>query len=96
MEDITCNHCGLVNDYTTTPSGPHLKATCNGCGKYIKFITKQDKKPTLYFGKYKDREISSLNSEEELRYLQWLKDQPNIKNNLKNDITTQLKRLNKI
>jgi len=95
MEDIICKRCGSVNDFSATPSGPHLKATCNKCGQYIKFLPQQQTKPTLYFGKYRGREISSMNSEEDLRYLQWLISQPDLKPKLKTDIQFQLKRLGK-
>ena len=40
MQSIICHRCGSVDDYYTVPSGPHLKAICNGCGRYIKFISK--------------------------------------------------------
>ncbi len=39
---IHCQRCGLVDDYRTVQSGPHLKAICNGCDRYIKFISKND------------------------------------------------------
>lgn len=39
--NIVCRRCGLINDYYTLTSGPHLKAMCNGCDRYIKFISKQ-------------------------------------------------------
>ncbi len=38
MEDVICRNCGSINDYRTTQAGPHIKATCNGCDKYIKFL----------------------------------------------------------
>lgn len=93
MNDIICKKCGSVNDFQQKQSGPHLTAWCNGCGAYIKHLPQQNK-PTLYFGKYKGREISSMNSEEELRYLKWLSEQ-DIKQNLKDNILSQLKRLGK-
>lgn len=94
MEDVKCNRCGTVNDYTATPSGPHIKAICNNCHQYIKFLPQEKSKPTLYFGKYKGREISSMNAEEEIKYLQWLRT-TDLKPKLKSDIEFQLKRLNR-
>jgi hypothetical protein len=38
MEQIICYRCGSVNDYRTVQSGPHIKAICNGCDRYIKFL----------------------------------------------------------
>ena len=89
--DITCQHCGS-KDYYLVESGIHIKANCQVCKKYIKFIP-QGKPPTLYFGKYKGREISSMKSEEEIRYLQWAylnldKLKPNQKEAIKNHLTT--------
>lgn len=45
MEDIKCNRCGSVNDYYTQISGPHIKAICKNCNRYIKFITKSKPQP---------------------------------------------------
>lgn len=47
MEEIICHRCGSVDDYKVVPSGPHLKAICKGCGKYIKFISKQSIKTNM-------------------------------------------------
>jgi hypothetical protein len=40
-DDVICHRCGSINDYRTEVSGPHLKAICNGCDRYIKFISKK-------------------------------------------------------
>jgi hypothetical protein len=96
MVQLTCPHCGAVNDYTTSLSGPHLRADCNQCKRYIKFLPQETSKPILYFGKYKGREISSMNSQEELNYLKWLFSQSDLKPKLKADIEQQLKRLNQL
>lgn len=93
MEHLTCPHCGAVDNYTTFPSGSHLRADCNACGRYIKFLPQENTKPTLYFGKHKGREISSMNSKDELDYLKWLVDNADLKPKLKSDIEFQLKRL---
>lgn len=42
---ITCMRCGLMDDYRTEESGPHLKAICNGCDRYIKFLPKRQGEP---------------------------------------------------
>lgn len=41
-KDIVCQRCGSVNDYRAVNSGPHIKAICNGCDRYIKFIPKNE------------------------------------------------------
>jgi formate dehydrogenase maturation protein FdhE len=91
MEDVKCLRCGTVNDYHTEESGPHLKAICNQCNQYIKFVS-QGKEPTLYFGKFKDRTIASLISEDEIKYLKWLLG-TNIKQKLKDQIEVHLTRV---
>jgi len=46
-ETIICQRCGSIDDYYTVHSGPHLKAICNGCDRYIKFISKREMTPEL-------------------------------------------------
>jgi hypothetical protein len=70
--EISCKRCGLVNDYRKEVSGVHIKAICNGCDTYIKFIPQGKPLLEMPFGKYKGRQISSLRSKEELDYLKWL------------------------
>lgn len=71
MEQVTCKNCGSVNDYRTELSGQHLKAICNVCDRYIKFLPQNNPVLVMPFGKFKDREISSLTSKEEVEYLTW-------------------------
>jgi len=33
-----CDKCGLCDEAMIHWSGPHIKLTCQGCNKYIKFI----------------------------------------------------------
>lgn len=40
---MVCQRCGLIDDFYTVPSGPHIKAMCNGCGRYIKFVKQHNK-----------------------------------------------------
>ncbi len=37
--DLICQLCGSINDASFTASGPHIKATCDRCGRYIKFVS---------------------------------------------------------
>lgn len=51
-EQIVCRQCGSIDDYRIIPSGPNMKAICNGCDRYIKFIQQHNKstqnlKPTI-------------------------------------------------
>lgn len=66
MENITCLRCGTANEFYIEESGPHTKAICNHCNRYIKFIQKE--LPKLYVGKYKGIAISEI---EDIGYLKW-------------------------
>lgn len=58
---IACKKCGLVDDYREEKSGPHIKAICNGCNSYIKFLPQPiDGETIMYFGKYKDRPLKEI------------------------------------
>lgn len=87
---IECQNCGLCDDYTEKESGPHLSAYCNGCGKYIKHLPKGNP-ITIYFGKFKGRELASMTDSDEIRYLTWLTNAGNIKPKLKQAIDFHLK-----
>lgn len=89
---LTCKRCGLIDEVLVSQQGVHVRADCRGCGSFIKFLP-QGSPPVLYFGKYKDREIASLTTIEEIKYLQWLIIQPWIKPNIKTNIESHLKTL---
>lgn len=72
-EQLTCQNCGSVDDFSTRQEKQHLGAYCNGCGKWIKWLP-QDK-PKFYFGKYKETYIHECS---DLRYLEWF--QSDVKN----------------
>ena len=94
MSDIICTRCGLVNDYRTEKAGPHIKAVCNGCDRYIKFLPQGNEEPTLYFPKYKGRTVKSMVAPEEISYLKWLLGNvTKLDNTLVAAITTHLKSL---
>lgn len=39
---LLCSKCDKKQDVVITMSGPHLKASCIVCRKYIKFINKDE------------------------------------------------------
>jgi hypothetical protein len=95
MEKIKCR-CGS-EDYRTEPvkfknGTDHLKAVCNACDKYIKFIPLSEELPThLSFGKYKGKRIDEV----ETNYLIYLQDNSGGRYKIAVDIEVQ-KRLNNI
>lgn len=89
QSDVVCHHCGNVNDFRTELKSNQLTAWCNCCDAFIKNIS-QGKPPQLYFGKYKDRLISSMATQDELNYLEWLTGQPFCKTLLKSQIKDHL------
>ena len=73
IQDVICKKCGSVNSITVKQNGVHRSAYCLECGEYIKHITKFENMNdfTLYFGKYKGRQISTMTHRDEASYLRW-------------------------
>lgn len=92
MPDIICQQCGSINDYHTIMKSNQNTAWCNGCDSFIKNLS-QGKPPILYFGKYKDRLLDSMTSQEEVNYLKWVIEQSWCKSLLKTQITSHLNSL---
>ena len=46
---LSCKSCGLQKAMITI-SGPHYKATCSECGRFIKFVPKKILKGLGYVG----------------------------------------------
>ena len=67
--DIICQRCKSVNNYSITKQ-LHYKANCNVCKSFIKNLG-TNKPIVLHFGKYLGRELLSMQSKEEMQYLQW-------------------------
>jgi len=88
--DITCQKCGLINDYSVREAGMHQSAYCNGCQNYIKHLP-QNKPVKIHFGKYAGCELSTLTAPDDIRYLIWLSG-CDIKANLKTAILEHIKR----
>jgi hypothetical protein len=87
MEEVICQRCATINDYFTVPSGPHLKAVCNNCNVYIKFLPQKKELPKLYFGKYVGQYVHEIN---DVNYLRWLLTSTSIKQSLKDAINLRL------
>lgn len=92
MENIVCKKCGSINDFQKVQAGKHLKAICNGCDSYIKFLPLGNP-PKIHFGKFTGREIYTLIEKPEVEYLNWLLNQNFIKPKLRTDIESHLKSL---
>lgn len=84
-EKVTCLRCGSVDDYHIIEKSGQKTAYCNGCGKYIKNIP-YSKKLCFYFGKYKGVNFTEFNTPQHMAYLQWVKSNPDIWNDLKPNI----------
>lgn len=41
---LECFNCGKEQDIMVEMRGPHLKASCKACEKYIKFLNPEEKK----------------------------------------------------
>lgn len=71
MQDIICNNCGLINEYQVKQTQLHTTAYCNGCGKYIKHLPKENKDHVIYFGKYKGTPLKDFLTKEHVNWLNW-------------------------
>ena len=92
MPDIICQNCGSINDYRTVMKSNQQTTWCNGCDCFIKNLP-QGKPVKLYFGKYKDRLLSSMDGVEEVQYLKWLQKQSWCNNILANQISDHLSKV---
>ena len=63
-------------------SGPHWKATCGACGKYLCFLPQRAGSFRLPFGKYRGTLLVELWGEDPA-YCRWLKDRPWLKSRLR-------------
>lgn len=87
LPDVTCNNCKSVNNYHTEQSGPHIKAICNGCGKYIKFLPQGCTPETImFYGKYNGHPLKHIPPE----YFIWLYENTKVSGSLKTYIEDNL------
>lgn len=68
MGEVICQRCQTTNQFHVEKSGPHLKAICDNCGMYIKFISQEKEPPKFYFGKYVGKFVHEI---EDMQYLKW-------------------------
>lgn len=70
MTDVTCHHCGLINDYKVIETKLHHTAYCNGCERFIKHVP-HSTDTTIWFGKYKGEGLADI-FEKDAGYINWL------------------------
>lgn len=74
MDNVECARCNSVNDFSTEKQAfqngtTHIKATCNKCGKFIKWLPQSEEKTYLPFGKYRGQHTYQVT---DIDYLKWL------------------------
>lgn len=74
MKDVKCANCGTVNEYskkeqTFSDGTTHIKATCNICGNFIKWLPQSEIKTYIPFGKYRGKHTYEVS---DVDYLNWL------------------------
>jgi hypothetical protein len=89
MEEVKCK-CGST-DYHTEKSGYHLKAICNSCGSYIKFLAQGNTVHVMPFGQFKGTAIKDITDK---RYLLWVLANTKVKGGVKQSIENRIKNLN--
>lgn len=88
-EQFECHRCGTCDDIKISKPSLHYKVTCK-CGAYITNVS-ENKPSALYFGKYKGRSVASMQSKEEIQYLEWGLTQNMFKGKLRRDIEERVK-----
>lgn len=72
QEPLRCRGCGWQGSAESArlhQTGPHLRADCNGCGQFIKFVAVGA--AVLHFGKHRGRPVSDI-AKLDPQYLRWL------------------------
>ncbi|WP_077920468.1 hypothetical protein [Spirosoma sp. 209] len=86
---VQCPKCGAVDDYRTSNSGPHIRADCNSCGSFIKFLP-QHSEPICYIGKYKGTPISAITDKS---WLLWVLENVMMKGTVRRQLHERLNQL---
>lgn len=74
MKSVECASCHSVNNYSTeeqvfSDGSTHIRATCNKCGSFIKYMPQSKYKTYIPFGKYKGKHTYEVT---DVDYLMWL------------------------
>jgi uncharacterized protein (DUF3820 family) len=76
--NVVCNNCGSVEDYTITRTANNDVCRCNGCDKFLgnkpRPMVSLDQ-VRMPFGKYKDMTIEQI-SKIDKQYLEWFYEKP--------------------
>ncbi|KKN70562.1 hypothetical protein LCGC14_0429930 [marine sediment metagenome] len=68
---LKCERCQYEGNVQLIESGPHLKATCTNCKRYIKFVSKKERSDDVSFNTPLDlvegRDYESTSGGPELR-----------------------------
>tara|TARA_R110000868_G_C10949892_1_gene767731 strand:+ start:233 stop:520 length:288 start_codon:yes stop_codon:yes gene_type:complete len=87
MAEVICLRCKTTNEFYVVHSGHHLKAMCNHCNQYIKFVSQDKEPPKFYFGKYVGKYIHEI---EDMNYLKWALGNMTLKQPIKDAIQKQI------
>ncbi len=87
MGEVIFQRCQTINDFHVVPSGPHLKAICNNCGRYIKFVSQEKEPPKFYFGKHVGKYVHEI---EDMQYLKWAVNNLTLKQPMRDAIQKQI------
>lgn len=90
MSEVICLRCGTTNEFHIEKSGPHIKAVCNNCSLYIKFLPQEKEPPKFYFGKYVGKYIHDI---EDLQYLAWASTNMTLKQPIRDAIIKRISSL---
>ena len=74
MSKLFCKNCQVDTQYTTSKQtfkngSVHVRAECNKCNSFIKYLPQSEEKTYIPFGKYKGMHTYQVTDTE---YLYWL------------------------
>ena len=68
---LKCERCQHKRNVQLTESGPHLKAICSNCKRYIKFVSKKERSNAISHESWREpvegRDYESISGGPELR-----------------------------
>ena len=92
--EVVCKDCATVNDYYTEVSGPHIKAMCNNCKQYIKFLPQVKLEGSkFHFGKHAGMLVSDC---VDVGYMQHMIDTADINKRFRRELELRIEQIKKV
>lgn len=90
-QEVVCTRCATINDYYTEASGPHIKAICNNCKQYIKFLPQiKVEGSKFHFGKHAGVLVSDC---VDVDYMQYMIDTADIDKRFRRELELRIQEI---